>query len=118
MNWVEVWTQLQALRCVRLLKMGKFAEPEAQPMPRVIGVLQRCAEQLLAIAESSDGIEAGADFVELAWEEYLRDEWGETLTPAYALSGFANATVLQRCWKKADETIEENAALKRLEKKR
>ena len=117
MNWVEVWTQLQALRCVRLLKMGKFAEPEAQPMPRVIGVLQRCAEQLLAIAESSDGIDAGADFVELAWEEYLRDPWGETLTPAYALAGFANATVLQRCWKAADESLADAATLRRMEAK-
>ncbi len=83
-------------------------------MPRVIGQLEHCARMLLAISESSDGIDAGADFVELAWEEYLRDPWGETLTPAYALSGFANATVLQRCWKAADETIAEAATLKRM----
>lgn len=109
--WLETWTQMQALRVVRLLRLGKFAEPEELAIGHVSAVLQRASGQLLALAESRDGEEAGAVMLEMAWEEYLRNEWALSLTPAFPLSAFANVTVLQRAWLAAEKTIAEEAAL-------
>jgi hypothetical protein len=116
--WVETWTELQALRCVRLLRLGRYAEPEQQPIARVAAVLKHATGTLLAIAESNDGTEAGAVMLELAWEEYLRDEWALSLSPSFPLSAFSNSTVLQRCWAAAEKRIAEEASLLRLEAKR
>lgn len=110
--WLEVWSSMQALRSVRLDKLGRATLPEEQPAARIIGVLGRCGDQLLAIAQERDGA-AAAQLVEWAWEEYLRDEWGASLTPPFALSGFANVTMLSRCWQAAEVTLHEAAEVSR-----
>lgn len=114
--WVETWTQLQALRCVRLLKLGRYAEPEDVAIAQVAAVLKRATAQVLAMAESDDEEAAGVVLLELAWEEYLRNEWALTLTPAFPLSAFANSTILQRSWAAAEKRIAEEAELARFEK--
>lgn len=115
--WIETWTELQALRCVRLLRMGRFAEPEVQPIAAMSAQLQRAAQTLLALAESDEGMDAAAVYLELAWVEFLRNEWAQSLTPAFPLHAFCNTTVLQKCWAAAEFRIAEEAELQRHEHK-
>ena len=111
--WLDTWTQLQALRVVRLQRLGKFAEPEDLGVGHFSAILQRIARQLLALAESRESDdESAAIMIEMAWEEYLRNEWAVTLTPAFPLSAFSNVTVLQRSWIAAEKTIAEEASLR------
>lgn len=113
--WIEAWEQMQAIRCVRLLKLGRYAEPQEVAIAQVSAVLKRATRQLLAIMESTEDEAAGAIYLQLAWEEYVRDAWALTLTPAFPLSAFVNGTVLQRCWAAAEKTIATEAALLRHE---
>lgn len=109
--WEELWADLQALRLVRLEREGLAALPEEQPVARLNSVLGDCASKICAIAGEADRRLAPA-LIELAWEEYLRNEWGRSLAPPFALSGFANVVMLSRCWAAAEETIAEQAQLR------
>lgn len=109
--WVETWTQLQAIRCVRLLKLGRYAEPQEVAIAQVSAVLKRATRQLLAIMESTEDEAAGVIYLELAFEEYVRDPWALTLVPPFPLSAFVNTTVLSRCWAAAEKTIATEAEL-------
>lgn len=119
-SWLELWNQLQALRIVHLLKLGRYAEPEPMAIDRMSAQLKHAAETVLAIAQSTEGLDAGAVYLEMAWEEFIHPtgpvyEWALQLVPAFPLHAFANAAVLEKCWRAAERSISDDAEMRRMD---
>ena len=108
--WEESWIEMQSLRVLTLRRLGLPELAEEQPIARLNSILAQATKQLLVIAGERETKDAEI-FLIWAWEEYLRSEWGATLTPPFALSGFANPTMLSRCWAAVEAGLAEDAAL-------
>lgn len=107
--WQDVWADMQALREVRLERMGRPHLRETRAPQEVNALLRGAMASLLALTQErwTDGAE---EYLLLAWEEYLRDEWASTLTPPFPLQGFLSSVVIERCWRAAEATMHEEAA--------
>jgi hypothetical protein len=121
--WLETWNQLQALRIVHLVRLGRFAEVEQIDVARMSAQLKYAAHALLAMAQTQGTDEEAALMLEMAWEEFIDPdgpvyEWASNLAPAFPLHAFANPTVLEKCWRAAEKTIADEAELRRLEARR
>lgn len=103
--WQDVWADMQALREVRLEKLGRPSLREGRRPEEVNALLRNAMASLLALCEErwADGADA---YLLLAWEEYLRDEWASTLTPPFPLQAFLAPVVLERCWRAAEAEME------------